>query len=135
MAARAVPDLLFAEIEPRTHFWLFNHHERRGGLAVPNSIPKRAATKDKKAKERTLGAHGARLFNLLPKSLRNENSKDFPLYKNHLDIFLQPFLTHQPPQDWLGLQSQTVCVTRSPFVIHRAFLFKSNTVDLTLVSY
>ena len=102
---------------------------------MPNSIPKRAATKDKKAKERTLGAHGARLFNLLPKSLRNENSRDFPLFKNLLDIFLQPFLTHQPPQDWLGLQSQTVCVTRSPILIQRAFLFKSNTLDLTLVSY
>ena len=28
------------------------------------------------------------LFNLLPKHLRNENSKDFPLFKNHLDLSL-----------------------------------------------
>ena len=42
----------------------------------------------KKARERSLGVHGAHLFNILPKSLRNENSADFPLFKNHLDIFL-----------------------------------------------
>ena len=47
-----------------------------------------APTKVKKARERTLGVHGARLFNLLPKNLRNENSGDFPLFKNNLDIFL-----------------------------------------------
>ena len=32
------------------------------------------------ARERSLGVHGPRLFNMLPKS--------FPLFKNHLDIFL-----------------------------------------------
>ena len=35
-----------------------------------------------------LSVHGALLFNLLPKSLRNENSGDSLLFKNHLDIFL-----------------------------------------------
>ena len=42
----------------------------------------------KKARERSLGVHGAHLFNILPKKLRNENSGDFELFKNHLDIFL-----------------------------------------------
>ena len=42
----------------------------------------------KHAREKFLNVHGARLFNLLPKSLRDENSGDFPLFKNHLDIFL-----------------------------------------------
>ena len=32
--------------------------------------------------------HGAKVFNLLPKYLRNEDSGDFLLFKNHLDIFL-----------------------------------------------
>ena len=36
----------------------------------------------------SLSVHGALLFNLLPKSLRNENSGDSLLFKNHLDIFL-----------------------------------------------
>ena len=62
--------------------------ERKGRLATPNSIPQNARAMVKKARERSLGVHGARLFNLLPKHLRNENSKDFPLFKNHLDLFL-----------------------------------------------
>ena len=62
--------------------------DRRGRLAVPNHIPQTAPTKVKQARERTLGVHGARLFNMLPLNIRNENSGDFPLFKNHLDIFL-----------------------------------------------
>ena len=41
-----------------------------------------------KARERSLGVHGAHLFNLMQKKLRIENSGDFGLFKNHLDIFL-----------------------------------------------
>ena len=47
---------------------------------VPANINRKAATKIKGAKEKSL--------RVLPKSLRNENSKDFALFKNHLDIFL-----------------------------------------------
>ena len=64
--------------------------DRRVRLATPNSIPQNTPAMVKKARERSLGVHGARLFNLLPKHLRNENSKDFPLFKNHLDLFLAP---------------------------------------------
>ena len=66
--------------------WQWN--ERRGRLAVPNCIPSGAPAKVTQAREKTLGVHGARLFNLLPATLRNESSGDFPLFKNHLDIFL-----------------------------------------------
>ena len=62
--------------------------DRRGRLTVTASIPNNAPSNVKRARERFLNVHGARLFNLLPKSLRNENSADFPLFKNHLDIFL-----------------------------------------------
>ena len=62
--------------------------DRRGRLAIPTNIPSSAPTKVKQARERSLGVHGARLFNLLPVNLRNENSGEFPLFKNHLDIFL-----------------------------------------------
>ena len=41
-----------------------------------------------RAREMSLSVHGALLFNLLPTSLRNENSGDSLLFKNHLDIFL-----------------------------------------------
>ena len=62
--------------------------DRRGRLAVPHRIPRDAPSRVIKARDRSLGVHGAHLFNLLPKSLRNENSGDFELFKNHLDIFL-----------------------------------------------
>ena len=51
-------------------------------------IPQNAPSKVKKARERSLGVHGAHVFNLLPTNIRNENSGDFPLFKNHLDLFL-----------------------------------------------
>ena len=109
--------------------WQF--HERRGRLAVPNSIPKSAATKVKKARERTLGVHGARLFNLLPKNLRNENSGDFPLFKNHLDIFLAT-IPDQPTTPGLvrAAVTNSVC-DQVPLCDSSGFSFKSNTVDLT----
>ena len=62
--------------------------DRRGRMAIPNAIPSSAPSKVKQARERSLGVHGARIFNLLPSHLRNENSGDFALFKNHLDIFL-----------------------------------------------
>ena len=62
--------------------------DRMGRMAIPDPIPSTAPTKVKQARERSLGVHGARIFNLLPSNLRNENSGDFALFKNHLDIFL-----------------------------------------------
>ena len=46
---------------------------------VPGSV--------RRARERSLAVRGARIFNLLPASLRSETG-DFALFKNHLDIFL-----------------------------------------------
>ena len=66
----------------------WTHGERRGRMAVPKQIVKDAQSKVRKARERSLGVHGARLYNMLPLNLRNENSGDFLLFKNHLDIFL-----------------------------------------------
>ena len=62
--------------------------DRRGRTANPHPIPHNAPSKVKQARERSLGVHGARLFNILPSHLRNENPGDFALFKNHLDIFL-----------------------------------------------
>ena len=60
----------------------------------------------KHARERFLNVHGARFFNLLQKSLRNENSTDFPLFKNHLDIFLAR-ITDQPTMAGLAIAAVT----------------------------
>ena len=57
--------------------------ERRGRIAIPNAIPSSAPSKVQQARERSLGVHGARIFNLLPSNLKNENSGDFALFKNH----------------------------------------------------
>ena len=73
-------------IEGYTISWQWS--DRRGRLAVPANIPREAPSRVRAAREKSLSVHGAHLFNLLPKSLRNENSADFPLFKNHLDIFL-----------------------------------------------
>ena len=80
--------------------------DRRGRLAVPNSIPRHEPAKVRQARERSLGVHGARLFNLLPQSLRNENCRDFPLFKNHLDIFLA-IVPDQPTTPGLVRAAQT----------------------------
>ena len=75
--------------------------DRRGRLAIPTSIPRSAPAKIHQARERSLGVHGPRLFNLLPRHLRNENCGDFELFKNHLDIFLGT-VTDQPTTPGLG---------------------------------
>ena len=62
--------------------------DRRGRLAVPNGVSKNAPNSVRKARENFLNVHGAKLFNILPKSLRNEDCGDFELFKNHLDLFL-----------------------------------------------
>ena len=54
--------------------------DRRGRLAVPANIPRKAPAKVRAAREKSLSVHGAHLFNLLPQSLRNENCLDFALF-------------------------------------------------------
>ena len=66
--------------------WQFS--ERRGRYAVPVNVSRNARSNVRKAREQSLFVHGTRLFNLLPASLRNEDSCDLDLFKNHLDLFL-----------------------------------------------
>ena len=80
--------------------------DRRGRFAVPNSVAVNAPAVVRKARERTLGVHGVHLFNLLPKQLRNENSGDFLLFKNHLDIYLK-VVPDQPTTAGLGRAAVT----------------------------
>ena len=66
----------------------WSYSERRGRMAVPKTIVKNIPAKVRRMRESSFGVRGPLLFNLLPKNLRNENSGDLLLFKNHLDIFL-----------------------------------------------
>ena len=66
--------------------WQWN--QRRGRSAVIPPIKRSASSKVQRTRERSFKVHAARLFNLLPMNIRNENSGDYELFKNHLDIFL-----------------------------------------------
>ena len=57
-------------------------------MTIHTTIPSSSLAMIRRARERSLRVHGAKLFNLLPHNLRNKNSGDFALFKNHLDIFL-----------------------------------------------
>ena len=70
---------------------------------MKNSAP----SKVKKAREHSLPVHGVRLFNLLPAYLRNEDSADFDLFKNHLDIFLSSIPDQPTVPPGLGRQAAT----------------------------
>ena len=71
-------------------------------MAIPNTIRSNAPAKVKQARESSLGVHGARLFNLLLASLRNESSGDFDLFRHHLDIFLA-LIPDQPTSSGLAM--------------------------------
>ena len=63
-------------------------------MAIPNAIHKHAPARVRNARERSVGVHGVRIFNLLPQHLRDENSGDYELFKNHLDLFLATIHDH-----------------------------------------
>ena len=86
--AWTIPDMLPLEADPGVDWGLFNQlaADRQVGQAGCASLYPETIVRV--ARERSLSVHGTRLFNMLPKSLRNENYGDFLLFKNHLDIFL-----------------------------------------------
>ena len=61
--------------------------DRRGRYVVPAPLARGAPAAVRRARERSLAVRGARLFNLLPASLRSETGT-FELFKSHLDSFL-----------------------------------------------
>ena len=61
--------------------------DRRGLYAVPAHLARGAPAAVRRARERSLAVKGAKIFNLLPASLRNQDGS-FEVFKNHLDIFL-----------------------------------------------
>jgi hypothetical protein len=61
--------------------------DRRGRYALPAPLARGAPAAVRRARESSLAVRGARLFNLLPASLRNQ-AGSFDTFKTHLDIFL-----------------------------------------------
>ena len=72
----------------------------------PKPVNRNAQTSVRNAKEGSLGVRGAKLFNLLPESLRVMNTEHIDMFKNHLDIFLTS-IPDQPTVAGLGRAAQT----------------------------
>ena len=79
---------------------------RRGRYAIPNQVVRAAPSVVQRARERSLGVKGAKLFNLLPDNLRSMNSQHIETFKNHLDIFLSS-IPDQPTMTGLGRAAES----------------------------
>ena len=66
----------------------FSNNVRRGRTVLPNSVVASAPAVVRRARETTLGVKGAKLFNLLPISIRNIDSDNVETFKAELDKFL-----------------------------------------------
>ena len=66
----------------------FAYSERRGRMILPNKEVRSCPAAVRHARESSLGVKGAQVFNLLPASLRNINSKQAETFKTSLDKFL-----------------------------------------------
>ena len=63
-------------------------HERRGRTIEPCKVARSSPAAVRNARESSLGVKGAKVFNLLPLSLRNLNSNHVDTFKSNLDAFL-----------------------------------------------
>ena len=61
---------------------------RTGRKAEPARVLQSSPSSVRRAREATLACKGAKLFNLLPATLRNSDHGDIPMFKNHLDNYL-----------------------------------------------
>ena len=69
----------------------FTNNPRRGRLCVVRNVNKKAPTQIKRASEASLAVKGARIFNLLPRSIRDTTltaTKSVIPFKSKLDQFL-----------------------------------------------
>ena len=95
----------------------WTHSGRRGRMIVPTPLKSNASARVKNARERFITVHGAKLFNLLPYNLRNENSGDYTLFKNNLDVFLMT-IPDQPTVAGMGRSaSSNSLVDQIPLVL------------------
>ena len=61
---------------------------RRGRIVDVASYPSQAPSAVRKAREASLSVHGAQLFNLLPREIRDINTGTVDLFKMRLDAWL-----------------------------------------------
>ena len=69
----------------------FTNNPRRGKICTVNPISKSAPATVRRAKEASLAVHGARLFNILPRHVRDTvlpENKLALLFKKNLDVYL-----------------------------------------------
>ena len=74
---------------------------RRGRVIIPKPVDNKSPAVVRKARENSLAVRGAKIFNLLPDSLRTLNSDHVDFFKNHLDVFLDS-VPDQPTVTGLG---------------------------------
>ena len=83
-----------------------SHMGRRGREVIPNTVVRAAPAVVRQAREKSLGVKGAKLFNLLPDSIRNLNTDHVDFFKNHLDVFLTA-IPDQPTVSGLGRAAES----------------------------
>ena len=84
-------------------------HGRRGRTALPHDVSQSSCASVKRARESSLGAKGAKMFNLLPSSIRNINSVNVDVFKTALDEFLSK-VPDQPTVAGLGRAAESNCL-------------------------
>ena len=79
---------------------------RRGRTALPHHVVQSSPALVRRARESSLGVKGARLFNLLPADIRNNDSDSVDSFKSALDKFLGD-IPDQPTVPGLGRPAET----------------------------
>ena len=79
---------------------------RTGRKVASKGVKNKAPAAVRNARAATLAVRGAQLFNLMPLNLRNNNYGDLPMFKNHLDIYLDS-IPDQPTIQGLARSAKT----------------------------
>ena len=66
-----------------------HQNPRRGRLVEPAKYPSHAPASVRHAREASLTVHGAKLFNLVPRDIRDINTGTVDMFKGRLDAWLQ----------------------------------------------
>jgi hypothetical protein len=89
-----------------------DHLGRKGRTIFVNSVLRSSPASVRKARESFLGVKGAKIFNLLPASIRNLNSDHVDRFKANLDEYSARYLINILLVGRPGLLSLIVCCTR-----------------------
>ena len=92
---------------------------RRGRTALPRNVVQSSSSLVRKARESSIGAKGARIFNLLPAHIRNVNADNVDSFKKSLDSFI----TNIPDQPTLAGMGRAA---ESNSLLHQIPLFMLN---------